>query len=250
MQCVIPGRSLKQFSKALQALAKVGEELTIEASRTRLSFNVVDNARTAFVRCNFNPAIFDTYLPTSPIFANGGENTFLRCKIQMKGLVHIFKAKQLEKTIDKSIFTINENESRLVFQHFCKFGITKTHKLIYEDCERPLLANYSRETANIISLPGKTISAWVGGFAQGISEITWVVDQKQLKIQSFSETKLFGNAQKFDTVVTLTPDDGGSFRVTENVNVTFAFKEFKAILGLAEALDLHIEARFSSRKNT
>jgi len=84
--------------------------------------------------------------------------------------------------------SIGELECRVTCQHFCKHGITKTHKVIYEDCERLMNANYSREkSANRITLPNKFISDFLGGFSSGLEEITWIVDHNALKIQSFSE---------------------------------------------------------------
>ena len=108
-----------------------------------------------------------------------------------QSLLHIFKGKQLEKTVDKTVLSIGEIECRVVCQHFCKFGITKTHKVIYEDCERLMNANYSKEAAaNHISLPTKFIGDWLGSFSHGLEEITWIVDHKGLKIQSFSENAI------------------------------------------------------------
>jgi len=97
----------------------------------------------------------------------------------------------MEKTVEKTVLSIGETECRVICQHFCKFGITKTHKVIYEDCERLMNANYSKETAaNHISLPTKFISDWLGSFSHGLEEITWIVDHKGLKIQSFSENAI------------------------------------------------------------
>lgn len=109
MNCIIPGLNLKGlsklsssieksyqyfvlvFAKALHALAKVGDNLYIEASESNLMFISFNLRKTVFVKYIFNENFFSYYEAT--------EKQNVICKIQMKTLIPLFKGTHLEKKV-------------------------------------------------------------------------------------------------------------------------------------------------------
>lgn len=79
------------FARALHALAKVGDNLYIEASDCNLTFVSLNLRKTICVKCTFFDSFFSSYE------LNGDDN--VSCKIQMKTLIPLFKGNHLEKKV-------------------------------------------------------------------------------------------------------------------------------------------------------
>lgn len=77
MECVVPKRSLKIFSKVIQCLGKVGEELFFEPAADKLVFRTLNQARSAFVAVTFSPTFFEVYTLAA-------DTVVSKCKIQLK----------------------------------------------------------------------------------------------------------------------------------------------------------------------
>lgn len=79
------------FAKALHALAKVGDNLYIEASDSNLTFVSLNLRKTICVKYTFFDSFFSSYEVT--------DNQEVSCKIQMKTLLPLFKGTHLEKKV-------------------------------------------------------------------------------------------------------------------------------------------------------
>ena len=61
MKCVLPVSSVKVFAKAVQCLAKIGNEIHFEALENGLALKTVDMSRSAFVCFIFLRSMFEDY---------------------------------------------------------------------------------------------------------------------------------------------------------------------------------------------
>ena len=61
MKCVLPVSSVKIFAKAVQCLAKIGNEIHFEALENGLALKTVDMSRSAFVCFVFLRSMFESY---------------------------------------------------------------------------------------------------------------------------------------------------------------------------------------------
>lgn len=103
------------FAKALHALAKVGDNLYIEASETVLSFVSLNLRKTICVKYSFLDNFFSCY-------EVDGQD--VKCKIQMKTLIPLFRGTHLEKKVNcklkKFLFPIM---SYLTFHTTCNVKV-------------------------------------------------------------------------------------------------------------------------------
>lgn len=114
MECVIPGLNLKGtlyqhyfpsigtylfyylvMVKAIQALAKIGEELYLNAKPENLSLMTINSSRTAYVTFNLLDTFFSSY-SLSDSYSENMEGCI--CKISMKAIAGIFKGHK-EKSV-------------------------------------------------------------------------------------------------------------------------------------------------------
>ena len=113
MRCVINGRNIKMFGKAIQALAKVGEELYIEPRPGELSFRTVNSSRSAVMTFKFDETFFDVYeekLPDDLAQINCTNDPEMssqnpsKCRLMMRSILMPFKSVNvLEKTVESCI---------------------------------------------------------------------------------------------------------------------------------------------------
>lgn len=98
--------SVLVFAKALHALAKVGDNLYLEACGSKLTFVSLNLRKTICVTCTFFDSFFSSY--------ELGELQDVACKIQMKTLIPLFKGTHLEKKVSEVLicwtqFSMNIN---------------------------------------------------------------------------------------------------------------------------------------------
>lgn len=148
VKCVITGANIKALGRAIHSLSRIGEELYFEPLDDGLCLRSVNSSRSAYACFNFAPLFFHSFEVT------GGS---CHCKIYMKSVVSVFRSlPSLEKTVEKCLINLNTNSSRLVIQLFCKYGVTKTHNLSYQDCES-LQAVYNPDTCpNVLRAPARS----------------------------------------------------------------------------------------------
>jgi hypothetical protein len=83
MICTITARFVKVFAKAIHCLAKIGDELYVEALPKGLSLRTVNSARSAYACSLFLPAFFHIYdLDAESVSST--QDYQQKCKIAMK----------------------------------------------------------------------------------------------------------------------------------------------------------------------
>lgn len=83
------------MSKAIQALAKISDELHIEAQETNLSFISTNTTKTVFAKFIFQNSFFSSFNVQET-----DSQEKISCKIPMKSILKIFKFKpQKEKKV-------------------------------------------------------------------------------------------------------------------------------------------------------
>lgn len=82
------------FSKAVQALSKISDEILIEAQNDHLQLICVNSAKTAFINYKFSDVFFSTYDVTVE------DKELVACQVPMKSLLSIFKTKSPDKKVN------------------------------------------------------------------------------------------------------------------------------------------------------
>lgn len=246
MRCVIPGRSVKLFAKAIHCLSKIGNELYLEALSEGLALRTVSSSRSAYACFLFNESFFISYDDGSDESAGDSEEEdLLRCKIAMKSCLSAFKSMNtIEKTVDQCKIDLNVREARLVFLFYCRHGITKTYNLTFLECET-LQAVFAKDLCpNFMTTQAKILNDAVVNFPNNQEEITLVVSPETLKVKNYVDDEPEPN-RVIHTEMMLAPEEFDNYQIGVDTEVTFCLKELRAILTFAEfssqPINMHFE---------
>lgn len=246
MRCVITGNSVKVFAKAIHCLAKIGEEIYLEALTKGLSLRTVNSSRSAYACFLFAINFFQSYDDSNP--SSNGDGTSedgLKCKLSVKSCLSVFKSLgTIERIVDRCSIKMDLEEESLIFLLYCRHGITKTYNLGYQDCES-LQAVFSKNLCpNVIKAQPRIFSEVIMNFQNTQEEITLSVCPQDMKVTNYvdDETDL---DKIIHTEMVLVPEEFDNYQIGVDTEITFCLKELKGILSFAESsgqpMDLHFE---------
>lgn len=242
MKCVIPGRCIRAFGKAIQCLSKIGDELYLEATSDGLAMKTVNPARSAYACFIFKKVFFHVY--------HDGRDSIsaetLKCKITVKSCTSVFRAlPTLEKTVDHCKLTLDLEENKLVFVFYCRHGIVKTHNLGFQECEA-LQAVYSKDLCpNRIVGNSKVISDVVSNFPSNLEEVTLIAEPDKARLRSYTEDD-DENTRVAVSEIGIVAAEFDDYRIGIDTSVTFCLKELRAILLFTEAINHTLSLKFET----
>ncbi|XP_014734221.1 PREDICTED: cell cycle checkpoint control protein RAD9A [Sturnus vulgaris] len=240
MKCVIAGGNVKVLGRAVHSLSRIGDELYLEPTESGLSLRAVNSSRSAFASFLFAPLFFQLYEPGSA----GPDTELFRCKVHMKSFLGIFRSlPSLEKSVGKCLILFKPCASRLVLQLHCKYGVTKTHNLAFQECERLQAVFDTKRCASRLCAPARVLAEAVVHFPLTLAEVTLgTCPSGKISLRNYVE-----EADPSKTMVTelwLAEDEFQSVAVAPGSHITFCLKEFRGLLSFAEASNLPLTIHF------
>ncbi|NP_001082600.1 RAD9 checkpoint clamp component A L homeolog isoform X2 [Xenopus laevis] len=238
VKCVITGTNIKALGRAVHSLSRIGDELYFEPLEDGLCLRSVNSSRSAYACFTLAPLFFHSYEAT------GGT---CHCKIHMKSVISVFRSlPSLEKTVEKCLISLNTTNSRLVIQLLCKYGITKTHNLSYQDCES-LQAVYNPDTCpNILRAPARLLSDAVMHFPPTLAEITLMASPcGKVTLRNYVEEDVDATKAML-TELALSRDEFLVYNLKKQSDITFCLREFRGLLSFAESTSLPVSIHFNS----
>ncbi|XP_075073351.1 cell cycle checkpoint control protein RAD9A isoform X1 [Mixophyes fleayi] len=236
VKCIITGGNIKALGRAIHSLSRIGEELYFEPLDDGLCLRSVNSSRSAYACFTLAPLFFHSYEAT------GGA---VHCKIYMKSVVSVFRSlPSLEKTVEKCLISLNTARSRLVIQLFCKYGVTKTHNLSYQDCES-LQAVYNPDTCpNVLRAPARLLSDAVVHFPLTLAEVTLMASPcGKVTLRNYVE-EVIDPSKAMLTELSLSREEFLEFQLQKQSEITFCLREFRGLLGFADSTGLPISIHF------
>ncbi|NXD04862.1 RAD9A protein, partial [Certhia familiaris] len=234
----------------------------------QLSLRAVNSSRSAFASFLFAPLFFQLYEPGSA----GPDTELFRCKVHMKSFLGVFRSlPSLEKSVGKCLILLKPRASRLVLQLHCKYGVTKTHNLAFQECERLQAVFDTQRCTSRLCAPARLLADAVVHFPPTLAEVTlgigpsgkislrnYVEDEAgescrvrgpppHLGVPSSPPPTLFPPPEPSKTMVTelwLAEDEFQSVAVAPGSHITFCLKEFRGLLSFAEASNLPLTIHF------
>ncbi|KAJ2781436.1 hypothetical protein GGI15_003222 [Coemansia interrupta] len=280
MEAEIPAASLKAFYKALQCLSRVSSDISLEATEDQLLLVGVSASRAAHASFTFQQQFFDAYrVMDLPSFED--DEPALRCRVQAKLLVGIFKARGSAATghsVEKCTLRIEQpsepvniaagsgsashnasGECRLVVKMMYKEGVCRTHRLFYETCDVWRSEYDKNDFKSRWRISAKVAASWIGHFARGLEEVSIRMSPRDILVRSWAEGHYAGMAntqidaavsevtRALQTELTIDPADFDVYHLANShgTELTFGLREFRAILQYAEAMALPLQAFFS-----
>ncbi|KAJ1988077.1 hypothetical protein H4R33_002567, partial [Dimargaris cristalligena] len=200
----------------------------------------------------------------------------LRCRVLMRPMLTIFRPKhsqdrnvegceiRIEDGVaangpgdgQGSVLDSTTPECRLAVKVACKHGIAKNYKIYYEPCDA-LYAIYSKDNCpNRWLVAPKLMTEWISHFNPKLEEITFICSNESVIIRSFAEGGFTNIAegtsakdsikQSLQTQLQIDTEDFDIYHVPQHTELTFSFREFRAILAFAEQTNLQLSAYFDT----
>ncbi|KAJ8414733.1 hypothetical protein AAFF_G00022560 [Aldrovandia affinis] len=243
MKCVIEGNSVKVFGKALHALSRIGDEIWLDPLEIGLALRSVNMAHSAYACFLFSPLFFQQYRPGAELPQNPGN---LKCKLTMKSVLPLFRClATIERNVERCKISISLPDSRVIFQFFCKHGITKTHNLGFQECE-PLQAVFLAHLCpNVLKAQARLLGDIVMHFPVYQEEVTLTLSPTRVKFKNFYEEEK-ELMKAMHTEMSLNPEEFEYFQVGVDSDITFCLKELRGLLSFAESYCLPVAIHFGS----
>ncbi|NXH09191.1 RAD9A protein, partial [Bucco capensis] len=218
-------------------LSRIGDELYLEPTESGLSLRAVNSSRSAFASFLFAPLFFQLY--------EAGDPQPFRCKVLMKSFLGVFRSlPSLEKTVGKCLILLKPQANRLILQLHCKYGVTKTHNLAFQESERLQAVFDTQGCASTLCAPARLLADAVVHFPQTLAEVTLGAGPGgKISLRNYVED----DAELKKTMVTelwLAEDEFQTVAVTPGSCITFCLKEFRGLLTFAEASNLPLTIHY------
>ncbi|KAJ1925183.1 hypothetical protein IWQ60_004711 [Tieghemiomyces parasiticus] len=143
---------------------------------------------------------------------------------------------------------------RFAVRMSCKHGIAKNYRIFYEPCEA-LYAIYAKDNCPSRWLVApKLMSEWISHFNPKLEEITFVCTPESVVIRSYTQGGFLAIAegasardsikQSLQTELQIDIEDFDIYDVRQYAELTFSFREFRAILTFAEQSNYQLSSYF------
>ncbi|EMR10759.1 hypothetical protein PNEG_00908 [Pneumocystis murina B123] len=263
MNAVISGVYLKEFSKILFCLSKIGDELSIEARKNNLLLSSINSTKSVFGLVTFDSKRFFEkyeYFPYEQSYEISSKNNqSLKCRVQIRLLLAIFKARNLENRESKNVSVQKcelriirpnniDRECRLIVRFLCKHGVLKTYKITYEQCQTMHALCNKSLCKNKWKIHSRTLKEYLDHFSSRAEELTLMSQNDKLLLTSFTEGLVYDKEilkQPIQTAILLDKRDFEEIYYEEQTIITFPLKEFKAVVTLGDSMNVLLNAYFN-----
>ncbi|GAA5905177.1 hypothetical protein JCM8208_000304 [Rhodotorula glutinis] len=243
------GTALKQFTKALTCLSRIGDDLDFSATKQRLSVSTVNSSRTAFGIVHLYPRFFAEYYLVDP-----DADRPAKFSITAKPFLSTLRTKSAVESVSIAVVDsgdrtgdrhrepgVDSGECRLVVHLFCEHGVRKKHSLTYSD---PNVQNWARFDLDACTsswtASARVLKDWTehfhlrAGASGAADEITFYCGERDCRLKSFNDSGFDvtnpGDAyasRPLATELHVDVDDYDAYDVPDPQVVTFALREFK-----------------------
>ena len=124
MKCTILGQYIRQVGKAVQALAKIGEELYLEPKPEGLALRTMNSSRSAVMSFKFDRSFFDYYeekseddllrIPDNTNPETSSQNPS-KCRLMMRSILMVFN--RLNVLVIYFLLNVFNNEKHVFLLH-------------------------------------------------------------------------------------------------------------------------------------
>uniref|UniRef100_A0A8D8DMC7 Cell cycle checkpoint control protein RAD9A n=1 Tax=Culex pipiens TaxID=7175 RepID=A0A8D8DMC7_CULPI len=235
MNCIITGSNVKILARTVNFFSKIGNELQLEALPTGLCLKAINSMNTAYVMANFHTSFFIS-------FRQGANDRFEEnnCKISIKPLLRIFKS--LAK-IQLCKIWLQLDRMKIIFQFKCKSDVLKTHIITLLEHEHVNALRLPEDFPNKIVGDHKIFSNILVHFHNSIDEITFNTEAEKIVVTNYIEDTTKERTAMRSTFTV----ENTAFRLYQlesPSNITFCYKEFKAMAYFAEHNRMVVEMNF------
>ncbi|CAM8911593.1 unnamed protein product [Rhodiola kirilowii] len=248
MEFGLSGNALKTFARSITCLARVGNELAIQASSSQIAFHTLNASRSAYQSVTMKPDLFDVYnVPGSEV----------KCSVLLKAICAVLRTPILN--IDTlSVHLPDVDASKIQWTLQCINGMKKSYWITCNvEPDIHYLALDRRKFPSDLIVRPRNLNRLLANFQSSLQEITIIATDPN-SLPSDSANDIGGKAVELRSYVDPTKDNDSSlhtqlwidpteefvhyFHSRDPIDVTLAMKELKAFVSFCEAceVDIHL----------
>ncbi|WCJ43110.1 cell cycle checkpoint control protein family [Euphorbia peplus] len=250
MEFRLSGNALKTFARSITCLARVGNELAIQASPSQLIFHTLNSSRSAYQSIMFKSAFFDAYTISA---------TQVQCSVLLKAICSVLRT-PIASIDHLSVHLPDSEASKVQWTLECYSGMRKAYWItcIIEPNIQHLSLDKRKFPSSLAARP-RDLNRLLANFQSSLQEIT-VIATEPASVPSDAASEIGGKAVELRSYLDPTKDNDSSLHTqlwidpseefvqythTGNpVDVTFGVKELKAFLAFCESCEVDIQLYF------
>ncbi|XP_055639452.1 cell cycle checkpoint protein hpr-9 [Toxorhynchites rutilus septentrionalis] len=231
----IIGSNVRILARTIHFFSRIGNELYLEALPTGLSLKVINSASTAFVVANISKKYFMH-------FNQGADEQFEQnnCKVSIKPLLKIFKS--IPKIIICKVW-LDLQRMKIIFRFECKSCVRKTHTISLLEYEgiRPLRLP---EVFPMKIIGNHTIFGRILlHIHRSVREVTLDAKTDEVVVSNYIENRETDRTT-LRSKLSISSAAFMLYDLESPSNITFCYKEFKAMAYYAGQNKMNVEMNF------
>ncbi|KAL5135961.1 Cell cycle checkpoint control protein RAD9A [Glycine soja] len=248
MEITLSDNALKTFARCITCLARIGNELAIQASSSQLLFHTINSSRSAYQCIAFKSGLFDAY--------NVSSNS-LQCSVLLKAVCAVLRT-PITNIDHLTVRLPDPDAPKVQWILDCYNGMRKTYWITcnVEPDIHHLSLDRQKFPSNFVVRP-RDLSRLLANFQSSLQEITIIATEpsslltdasneiggKEVELRSYMDpTK--DNDTLLHTQLWIDPKEEflQYVHTGDPIDVTFSVKELKAFLSFCEGceVDLHL----------
>ncbi|KAF5454079.1 hypothetical protein F2P56_023771 [Juglans regia] len=250
MEFSLSGNALKTFARSITCLARVGNELVIQASPSQLTFHTLNSSRSAYQSITFKPGLFDIYT------VSGNQ---VKCSVLLKAICSVLRT-PIASIDSLSIKLPDPDASKVQWMLECYSGMRKSYWITcnMEPDIQHLALDRTKFPSSFVVRP-RDFNRLLANFQSSLQEIT-IIATDRASLPSDTASDIEGKAVELRSYIDPTKENDSSLHTqlwidpTEEfvqythtgdpIDVTFAVKELKAFLSFCEGCEVDIHLYF------
>ncbi|KAF7805094.1 cell cycle checkpoint control protein RAD9A [Senna tora] len=251
MEFTLSDNALKTFARCVTCLARIGNELSIQASSSQLVFDTLNSSRSAFQSITFKPGFFDVYTVSS--------NLIVQFSVLLKAICSVFRTPITN--IDRLTVRLpGPDAPKVQWILECCSGMRKTYWITCttESDIQHLSLDRQKFPSNFVVRP-QDLNRLLANFQSSLQEIT-IIATEPSSLPSDAANEIGGKAVELRSYIDPTKDNDSLLHTQlwidpkeeflqyihtgDPVDVTFSVKELKAFLSFCEGCEVDIHLHF------
>ncbi|KAG4176791.1 hypothetical protein ERO13_A11G267700v2 [Gossypium hirsutum] len=236
MELSLSDNALKTFSRSITCLARVGNELVIQASPSQLALHTLNSSRSAYQSITFKPNFFDAYRISG---------TQVQCSVLLKAVCSVFRT-PIASIDHLTVKLADPDALKVQWALACYSGMKKSYWITcnVEPDIQHLSLDRRRFPSNLVVRP-RDLNRLLANFQSSLQEIT-IIATETTSLPSDAASEIGGKAVELRCYIDPTKDPLEEFvqytHIGDPVDVTFSMKELKAFLTFCEGceVDIHL----------
>lgn len=223
-------KSIRNFAAAFACLAKLGKEVTLEATQSTrtLILRQVNPAKTAFLSFEFRGDFFEHFGVAS--------NATTCAKLKLKSCQAVFRTIKPMERLSLSLVALGNTKHVVMFRSDCAHEVTKTHQFYFEECEA-MDPVFDREiTKHRIKADPKFLLEVVSTLHAAANEVEFVCTAG-IQVKITSKTNPTENAVgEVNTEMIIPQEKFLDFEISEQTTtLVFSIREWRELLKFCDA---------------